>query len=89
MTDFYDELETAELHGDSPRSVYRTLEDFLDITDSCLNGNWTAAAERYNESAFGVKDFSDFMHDEHCDTFSFEDLACLVELACKIKGESK
>ena len=55
---------------------YRTQEQFEEIIDDMINGNWTRAGEKWEEYGFFAKDLLDYWSKSVCD---LEDLVYLSE----------
>lgn len=56
---------------------YRTLEQFEEIADNCLNGNWNDAAQNCVEYGFFTNDLKKFNEKQQM----FDDLYDIAELA--------
>jgi len=56
---------------------YRTLEQFEEIADNCLNGNWSDAAKDCVEYGFYANDLRRFNEENEL----FDDLYDIAELA--------
>ena len=63
---------------------YRTLEQFEEIADNCLNGNWTDAAKGCVEYGFYANDLIKF-NKEHELFEDLYDIAELIEIATNIR----
>ena len=63
---------------------YRTLEQFEEIADNCLNGNWTDAANGCVEYGFYANDLIEF-NKEHELFEDLYDIAELIEMATNIR----
>jgi len=64
---------------------YRTAEQFEEIAENCLNGNWTDAAKNCIEYGFYANDLR--KHNEENQLFDdLYDIAELAELAQKLRG---
>jgi len=63
---------------------YRTLEQFEEITENCLNGNWTDAAKNCIEYGFYSNDLIKF-NKEYEFFDDLYDLVELIELATKLR----
>jgi len=63
---------------------YRTLEQFEEIAENCLNGNWTDAAENCIEYGFYAGDL--ILFNKEYEFFDdLYDLVELIELATKLR----
>lgn len=52
---------------------------FLDIADSCYNGQWTYAAEQCVKHNFNAKDLTEALNKTETTLVSMEDLVFLIE----------
>ena len=67
---------------------YRTEEQFKEICESALNGNWTQAGEEAEEYGFYANDLIKFWDSEDYHILEDKgDLAIICEIAQKIRGE--
>ncbi|MFA5935036.1 MAG: hypothetical protein WC827_04075 [Candidatus Paceibacterota bacterium] len=67
--------------------TYRTAEQFKEIAENCLNGNWTDAAKNCVEYGFYANDLR--KHNEETELFSdLYDIAKLAEMAQKLRNEN-
>ena len=67
---------------------YRTDEQYYDIVDNCINGNWTDAAEICVDGGWYANDLINRHEElkEYGETFQDEtDIAILVELATELR----
>lgn len=65
---------------------YRTQEQFEEIADNCLNGNWSDAAKGCVEYGFFANDLRRF--NESSELFDdLYDIAELAELAQKLRNQ--
>ena len=67
-------------------STYRTNEQFEDLCDSMINGNWTQAGEDCAKYGFWANDLIEKFEEE---SYGIEatDLAILVEIANKYRDQ--
>jgi hypothetical protein len=66
---------------------YRTKEQFFDIVDSAINGNWSEAGKSAVEYGFYANDFANKCEEyvEEVSFFDQADFALIVEIAEKIR----
>ena len=67
---------------------YRTQEQFEEIVENCINGNWTAASRQCLEYSFYASDLIKFNRESDFINFDEEaDIAILVEIATRMRYE--
>ncbi len=65
---------------------YRTLEQFEEIADNCLNGNWTDAGQNCVDYGFYANDLIKF--NKEYELFDdIYDLVELIEIATKLRNK--
>jgi len=62
---------------------------FLDIADSCYNGQWTYAAEQCVKHNFYAKDLVESLNETETSMISMEDLVFLIENATNLRINKK
>lgn len=63
---------------------YRTDEQFMDICDNMVNGNWTDAAKLCAEAGFYANDLKN-KYSEECGIDDIWDFVELIEMAGKYR----
>jgi len=73
---------------------YRTREQFEEIIESAINGNWTQAGEECVEYGFYandlIKQYEEIENEFGCSPYQYfdkADIARIVEIAAKIRYE--
>lgn len=72
------------------KNEFRTTEQFLEIVDSCLNGNWTTAAEECVKFGFYANDLIRKQEELSVDGLGFDDpcdIARVIESATRLRYE--
>ena len=65
---------------------YRTEEQFINIMDNAINGNWSDAFKEAEESGFYAQDLIEHYRNLiHIYDFDFEDLIYIAEGAQKLR----
>ena len=67
------------------REEYRTVQQFLEITESMINGNWTQAANQCIEYGFWLNDLQKHYLSLGLDSDIWE-YAELAQLAAKLRS---
>lgn len=69
------------------KKEYRTLEQFEEIADNCLNGNWRDAAKNCVEYGFYANDLI-INNKEYALFNDLYDIAEVVEMAQELRNEN-
>ena len=66
---------------------YRTIEQYNEIVDSVINGNWTTAFRECVEYGFYANDLIRFYEEEEYNHLPVMDLVLLAEGACERRAK--